>query len=177
MPQLSTHLIIDAPASQVWEVIGPAFARIGDWATSIPASAAIPGAPGSADAATPAVVSAPVAGRTCATGASLVPQITETLIAYDEDSRTLTYQAGGLPAFITTARSTWTVTPAAEDSCRVTVTAHFRTRGILGLLGGWAILTQARLTARHLEADLRHYIKHGIPSPRKQRQLSRSMPR
>jgi hypothetical protein len=106
-----------------------------------------------------------------------VPQITETLIAYDEASRTLTYQAGGLPAFITTARSTWTVTPAAEGSCRVTITAHLRARGVLGLLGCFAILTQARLTARHLEDDLRQYIKHGIPSPRKQRQISRSMPR
>ncbi len=177
MPQLSTHLTIDAPASQVWEVIGPGFARIGDWATSIPASTAIPGAPGPAAAATPAVVSAPVAGRTCETGASLVPQVTETLIAYDEDSRTLTYQAGGLPPFTTTAHSTRTVAPAGEGSRRVTVTAHFWTRGVLGLLGGWAILTQARLTARHLEGDLHHYVLHGIPSPRKQRQLSRSMPR
>jgi hypothetical protein len=177
MPQLSTHLTVDAPASQVWDVIGTGFARIGDWATSIPASTAIPGAPGSAAAATAAVGSAPVAGRTCTTGAALVPQITETLIAYDEASRTLTYQAGGLPAFIITARSTWTVTPAAEGSCRVAITAHFQARGVLGLLGCWAILTQAQLTARHLEDDLRHYIKHGIPSPRKQRQLSRSMPR
>jgi len=143
---------------------------------SVPASTAIPGAPGSAAAATP-VISAPVAGRTCTTGASLVPRIAETLIAYDEDCRTLTYAASGLPELITTARSTWTVTPAAEGSCRVTITAHFRTRGVLGLVGCWAILTQARLTARHLEADLRHYIKHGIPSSRKQRQHSRSMPR
>jgi Polyketide cyclase / dehydrase and lipid transport len=176
MPQLSTDLTIDAPAGQVWEAIGPGFARIGDWATRIPASTAI-AAPGPAAAATPAVVSAPIAARTCITGAPLMPQITETLIAYDEGSHTLTYQARGLPAFITTARSTWTITPAGEGSCRVTVTAHFRARGVPGLLGCWAILAWARLGARHLEADLRHYIKHGSPSPRKQRQLSRSRPR
>jgi hypothetical protein len=171
MPQLTTHLTIDAPADEVWQVIGPGFARIGEWATTIPASAAIP-APAPA-AATPVAPRAPVLGRTCSTGTRLMPDITETLTDYDEDRRTLSYQAAGLPAFITAARSTWTVTPAGETTCRVTVTGHFQTRGVLGLVGCWAILAQARHAARHLQADLRHYIKHGTPSPRKQRQLAR----
>jgi len=175
MPQLSTHLTIDAPADQVWQVIGPGFARIGDWATSIPASAAIPAA--APACAAPTMAGAPAAGRACTTGIHLVPKITETLIAYDEASRTLTYEARGLPGFITIARSIWTVTPAGERECRITVTAHFQTRGVLGFLVCWAILAQARLAARHLQADLRHYVKHGAPSPRKQRQLSRARPR
>ncbi|HEV2377005.1 MAG TPA: SRPBCC family protein [Streptosporangiaceae bacterium] len=172
MPQLTTHLTIDAPADQVWQVIGPGFARIGDWATTIPTSAAIP-APAPAAAST-AAVSAPVMGRTCSTGIRFVPYITETLTDYDEQSCTLTYHAGGLPAFVTTACSTWTVTSAGEAACRVTVTGHFEARGVLGLLGCWAILAQARLAAQHLQADLRHYVKHGTPSPRKRRRLSHS---
>jgi Polyketide cyclase / dehydrase and lipid transport len=175
MPQLSTNLTIDAPAGQVWQIIGPGFARIGDWATNIPASAAIPAA-GPACAA-PTMAGAPVAGRACTTGVPLVPKITETLIAYDEASRALTYEARGLPGFITTARSTWTITPAGERECFITVTAQLQTRGVLGLIGCWAILAQARLAARNLQADLRHYVKHGAPSPRKQRQLSRARPR
>jgi hypothetical protein len=141
MPQLTTHLAIDAPAGQVWQVIGPGFARIGDWATTIPASAAIPAS--APAAATPVAYRAPVLGRTCRAGTRLVPDITETLTDYDEDRRTLTYQAGGLPAFITSARSTWTVTPAGEAACQVTVTGRFQTRGVLGLVGCWAILAQA----------------------------------
>jgi hypothetical protein len=175
MPQLTTNLTIDAPAGQVWQVIGPSFARIGDWATTIAASAAIP-APAPA-AGIPATASALAIGRTCSTGMRLVPHITETLTHYDEHGRTLTYQAAGLPAFITTARSTWTVSPTGEATSRVTVTAHFQTRGVLGMVGCWAILAQARLAARHLQADLRHYIKHGTASPRKQHQLSRRRPR
>src|SRR6266480_607041 len=112
------------------------------------------------------------AGTSVRCAARLAPHITETLTYYDEHSRTLTYEAGGLPALITAARSTWTVTPAGETTCQVTVTGHFQTGGVLGLLGCWAILAQARLAARHLQADLRHYVKHGTPSPRKQRQLS-----
>jgi hypothetical protein len=174
MPQLSTHLRIDAPADQVWDLIGPGFARIGEWATSIQASTAVPTIPQLAAAA---AASAPVAGRSCTTGVRLVPQITETLVAYDPASRTLSYEASGLPAFITTARNTWSVIPAGQDTCHVTLSAHFQTRGMLGMLGRWAILAQVRYTSRHLEADLRHYIEHGTPSPRKQRQLSRAQHR
>ena len=83
MPQLSTHLSIDAPADQVWHLIGPGFARIGEWATSIQSSTAVPTAPGPAAAATATAVSAPVAGRACTTGVRLVPHITETLVVYD----------------------------------------------------------------------------------------------
>ena len=174
MPQLSTHLSIDAPADQVWDLIGPGFARIGEWATSIQASTAVPTMPVPAAATTAGAVSAPVAGRACATGVRLVPQVTETLVAYDPASRTLCYEASGLPAFIVTARNTWSVSPTGERTCHVTLSAHVQTRGLLGLLGRWALLAQVRYTSRHLEADLRHYIKHGTPSPRKQRQLSRT---
>ena len=78
MPQLSTHLSIDASADQVWDLIGPGFARVGEWATSIQASTAVPTIP---QLAAVTAASAPVAGRTCTTGIRLVPQITETLVA------------------------------------------------------------------------------------------------
>jgi len=180
MPDLSTHLIVDAPADAVWDVVGPRFAQIGDWATAIPASAAIatPTA-GSAAAATrlpvvPTAVGAPVAGRVCTTGLRLVPQVTETLVAYDDANRTLTYEASGMPAFVTTARNTWTVTPLDQQRTRVSVHARFDTRGLLGRLARWAILAQVGRTSRHLADDLRHYVETGTPSARKQRQLRRA---
>jgi hypothetical protein len=60
-----------------------------------------------------------------------------------------------------------------KTTCRVTVTGHFQARGVLGMVACWAILAQARLAARRLQTDLRHYVKHGTPSRRKQRRLSR----
>jgi hypothetical protein len=104
----------------------------------------------------------------------LLPIVTETLLAYDEINRTLTYAATGLPAFVTGARNTWTVTPLDEHRCLVTVQARFDTRGLLGRLAGWVILAQVGRTSRHLADDLRHYAEHGTPSPRKRRQLRRA---
>src|SRR6266508_3321348 len=87
MPMLTRQITVEAPADAVWDLVGRRFDRIGDWATAIPASTAIASAPpGTAPTRSPAltVVDAP---------------------------RTLTYQANGLPAFVATARNTWTVTP------------------------------------------------------------------
>jgi hypothetical protein len=177
MPELSTDFIVAAPADRVWDVIGRRFDRIGDWATAIPSSTALPrdhAAVGSRQQFAAIDLDAPVAGRVCHTGIRLVPQVTETLTAYDDTNRTLTYQASaGMPAFVTLARNTWTVTPLDPHRSRVSLRARFDTRGLLGLLGRWAILAQTRRASRHLAEDLRHYVETGQPSPRKLRQLPR----
>lgn len=107
---------------------------------------------------------APVAGRVCQTGVRLLPQVTETLIAYDEVNRILTYEAGGMPAFVTIARNTWTVTPLDQRRTRVSLQAQFDTHGLLGRLARWAILAQVRRTSRYLAEDLRHFAEHATPS-------------
>jgi hypothetical protein len=179
MPELTTDFVVAAPADRVCHVIGPRFDRIGDWATAIPSSTALShdhAAGGSGLPAAAIDLDAPVAGRVCHTGIRLVPQVTETLTAYDHTNRTLTYHASaGMPAFVTLARNTWTVTPLDTHRSRVSLRARFDTRGLLGLLGRWAILARTHRASRHLADDLRHYLETGQPSPRKLRQLRRAV--
>jgi hypothetical protein len=163
MGLLTNHVIIQAPADTVWQVVGAQFDRIGEWATAIPASTAAP--------AGPTTAGAPVAGRVCHTGVRLVPHVTETIIGYDAAGRTLTYQASGMPAFVTTARNRWHITPIGDNASRVTYAGQFETRGIVGRLARWWILALINRTGRHVLDDLKHYIETGTPSPRKQRQL------
>jgi hypothetical protein len=92
----SSHIIINAPADAVWDIIGRQFDRIGEWATAIPASAAVP----QDVPVEPTVTAAPVAGRVCDTGIGMVPQATEMIIAYSDRDRTVTYQATGMPAYV-----------------------------------------------------------------------------
>jgi hypothetical protein len=103
MSMLTRQFTVEASADAVWDLVGRRFDRIGDWATAIASSAAIAPTP-SETAPTrspaPTVVDAPVAGRVCQTGMRLLPQVTETVVAYDDAARTLTYQASGLPAFV-----------------------------------------------------------------------------
>ncbi len=171
MPKISKRFVITAPASAVWEVVGPGYARIGEWATAIPASTGLPHQPPTAQNR---LEMAPVAGRVCSTGLAIAPQVTETLVAYDDAGRSLTYEAAGMPSFVTTARNTWTVTPLDNDTCVVNLDAQFDTRGIVGTLARWAMLAQLGRTSQHLGDDLRHFVEHGSPSPRKHRQLQRT---
>lgn len=162
---LSNHIIIQASADAVWKVVGDQFDRIGDWASAVPAS--------TADPAAPAVEGAPVTGRICTTGVRLVPRVTEVIVAYDDAARTLTYQATQTPAFITLARNRWHITPIDAGTARATYEGQFETRGILGRLARWWILAQVNRTGRYVLDDLKHYVEHGRPSPRKQRELGR----
>jgi polyketide cyclase/dehydrase/lipid transport protein len=164
MPELSIDFIVEAPAEAVWDVVGRRFDHIGEWATAIPASAAIPA---------PSSQGVPVAGRVCRTGVHLLPEVTETIVAYDDIGRTLTYEASGMPAFVTVARNTWTVTALDRRRTRLSLRAQFDTRGALGRLVRWALLAQVRRTSRHLADDLRHFVEQGTPSLRKQAQLHR----
>jgi Polyketide cyclase / dehydrase and lipid transport len=176
MPTLSKHRIVNAPADAVWEIVGRQFDRIGEWATAIPASAAIPASPRTPAAAeAPAAVAlgdAPVAGRVCRTSVRLVPQITERLVAYDDASRTLTYQAERQPHFLKQARNHWRVETVDERRSRISVHAMVQPRGPLGWLGYLLLRVQlARVAAQSLD-DLQHYVELGRPSPCKQRQLA-----
>jgi hypothetical protein len=132
-------------------VIAGRFDRIGDWVTAIPAStAAIEGV------------------RVCETGIRMLPQVTETIVTLDAAARSLTYEAtDGMPAFVTTARNTWTVTALNADRCRVDIAAEFVTRGMLGRVARTVLLARVLRDGRHLLADLKHYVETGTPSPRK----------
>lgn len=166
MFSLSDSIVIGAPAETVWQVVAHRFDRIGEWATAIPSSAAC--------AIAEPEVGAPVAGRVCHTDLRLVPEVTEAIVEYDEAGRTLTYQAAnGLPGFVTRARNRWQVTPIDQNRTQVTFAAEVRVRGLFGWLARWVLLVQVGRTGRHLLDDLKHYVEHGKPSPRKQSYLDR----
>jgi hypothetical protein len=167
MVALTQTLMIDAPADAVWRVVAGGFDRIGDWATAIPASTACPvPAPGT---------DAPVPGRVCRTGLALVPEVTETVVAFDDAARSLTYEAtAGMPSFVALARNRWQVTEEGDRRARVTFAAELAVRGPVGWLARWWLLARVGRTGRYLLDDLRHYVEHGVPSPRKQRRLDRA---
>lgn len=113
-------------------------------------------------------MAAPIGARVCETGIGALPQVTETIVGFDARNRTLTYQAtAGMPAFVTAARNTWTVTTLTATRCRVDIAAEFATRGMLGRLARTVILARVMRDGRHLLDDLKHYAETGTPSPRR----------
>lgn len=162
-PMTSTF---DVPANRVWEILGPQFGHIGEWASAITHSASDPELD---------TCSTTGAGRTCRSGVPGVGQVHEQLTAYDPDAMTLTYVATtGMPRFVKRATNTWTVTSAGPERCSVTIAPQLETSGVISkafmAMFAWNL---TRVGRRTLD-DLRHYAEHDEPSPRKRRRLART---
>ena len=160
---LADEITIEAPAAHVWDILAHRFAEVGSWATAITASSAI--------AAAGYVSGAPVAGRACETGVRLAPRVEETIVAYDEVARALSYVGAGLPSFVASARNHWRVSAIGAERCIVRAEATVVTRGLAGRTLGPLIGLQLRRTGKAFLQDLKHYAEEGQPSPRKRRQL------
>jgi hypothetical protein len=165
--QISKQAIVNASADEVWSVVAREFDRIDAWASDVPASHA------AANAAAPA--GCPVAGRTCQTTMGRFPEVEERIVFYDEQSRILTYEpVRGMPGFLARARTTWRAVAIDDRRSKVSFTATVTTRGLAGPLVALAMRVLIhRAGVRGLD-DLRHFVEHGKPSPRKQRQLDRA---
>jgi hypothetical protein len=143
--RVSTSIDIDAPVEAVWEIIGPGFADVAEWASAVRASR--PTSPTGPNGA-------PCAGRRCTVAATGFDQITEELTEYDPLRRRLTYRAAhGMPRIVTEARNTWQVLPRQGGGTRFTMDADVELHGTARLaapvLRGY-LLRMARRTADDL---------------------------
>lgn len=149
--RISTGIDIDAPAAAVWEVIGPQFGDVGRWARAVQASTAV-GEVGEAGS-----------GRRCDVSAPGFDAVTEELLTYDEQARSLSYLASaGMPRFVRSATNAWRVRPRPGGGSRFDMQAHLELTGTARLLTPglaaylWGV---GRLTAR----DLQVYVETGRP--------------
>lgn len=156
---IQLHLDIDAGASQVWEVLGHRFMSVGEWAAPISHSCAIGDSP-----------PAPGVERECHTvgmGPVAPGTVRERLTAFDAKLRTLSYEAaGGMPSFIAGAVNRWSVDESGPHRSQVRMHATFTVRGPIRLFTP-LIRWQMRREARLVLLDLKHYVEHGTPHPRK----------
>jgi hypothetical protein len=75
--------------------------------------------------------------------------------------------APGCPGSCAGARNRWQVTALDGGRSRVAFHAELEVRGPLGWLFRAWLLARVGRTGGYLLDDLRHYVEHGVPSPRK----------
>ena len=90
---------IDAPAEVAWQILGPEFADIADWASFVRSSSEVPAS--EAPSALSIAGDAPVAGRETTTKATLREFIT----SYSHDDMSLAFDAAGLPPIVRRGRN------------------------------------------------------------------------
>ena len=158
---VSAEIAIATPARVAWKVLGDEFADISRWIVGITSS--------STDAP-------PAVGvvRTCklqSIGPIAPRTVREVLTRYNPTAMEFEYRAiEGLPPVFTEAMNRWSVEAVDATHCVVTMHATIQLRGILRLmepLVKWWIVRSGGL------AELKHYVEHGLPHPRKQRALER----
>lgn len=115
--QVHVEQVIDAPAEQVWEVLGHQFADIGDWASLVEESYPTSTVPGHI-AIDP---DAPVTGRVTVTGFGAVE---EYLIEYDDAAMTYTFRAHNIPGMMLYSQNHTQVHPLDADTSKVTFDIH-----------------------------------------------------
>lgn len=159
---ISTRILIDAPAEQVWDVIGPGFTRIGEWVSAIGASRPVDGK---------GPDGAPAAGRTCRVASTGFDQIAEELTSYDPAARQLSYRASdGMPSFVIHAANTWQARPIGDHQTEFTMDAEI---SLTGAGRAAAPLLRAYLSRvmRSTAVDLKVRVETGTPSRAKTIQI------
>ncbi len=153
--KVSTRIVIEAPADDVWAVIGPGFAHVGDWVAAIDDSEAV-GA-GGADGA-------PCSGRTCRVASPGFDHITERLTDYEPASRRLSYGvAHGMPRFVVDARNTWEATAVSAGRTEFSMDAELTLAGI-GRAGTPLLRLVLARMGRRTCRDLKTFVETGSPS-------------
>ena len=152
---VSTSILIDAPAEDVWEVIGPGFTRVSDWVSAV-ATSVPTGAAGSSGA--------PAAGRGCRVATAGVDQIAEELTAYEPEARRLSYRmAGGMPSFVANASNTWQARALPDGRTEFTMDADVAFVGAGRFIGPFLRAYLSRV-GRRTSRDLKALVETGAPS-------------
>jgi hypothetical protein len=165
---LKDHITIKASAQKVWRVLAHDFGSIGQWASAIPASQAVPDLP--------APEGAQVGGRVCATAVPGFADVQEHFTYYDEASMRYGYQAAeGPPRFLKRAENHWLVCSLEPDVALVETRAELE----MSFFPGWFLapllkLHMGRVGTRSLE-ELKYFVEHDQPHPRKLRAQQKHM--
>ena len=160
--QFQKSTIINAPVDRVWSVVAHGFDKVGEWSSAVADSGP------NLDADVPE--GATVGGRVCATPG--FGDLTETFTAYSEADTEFTFQATGLPSFVTLAQNHVTVRPAGTNRSEVTLDITMETNAV-GKVMGPMFAIKLKQTLNTYLVELTNYVERGEVSKKKAKQLAK----
>ncbi|MEM9069229.1 MAG: SRPBCC family protein [Myxococcota bacterium] len=151
---LATKTIeIHSPAREVWQVLGRRFGDIGQWCATVNASEAV-------------LAGETVQGRECDT---VFGNYVETFEHFDDAAMEMDYIARSkkLPFFIQHFTNSFRVRELSENSSEVTMIAGAVMSQPFAFLMGFMMRMQVGKALEHQVEELKHFVEHGAPHPRK----------
>ncbi|MEM9463930.1 MAG: SRPBCC family protein [Actinomycetota bacterium] len=148
---------IHAPIEEVWRVVVDGFTDSHEWAFGT--TMCRPG------------TDAEGVDRVCDTESG---RLMDTITTVDPEARLLEFEVEGLPFFVRSVVSTWTMVDLGDDRTDLTIGPRIETLPVIGRL--FEIPMRRALTALYPELldDLAVYIETGAPSDRKRAELAAS---
>ena len=160
---IQKEILVNKPASEVWEVLGTQFQDAYKWARGLDHSQ------GHGEAA--------FDGASCSNRTCEVPgfgKIQEVIKKFDSEKYILAYEVTyGFPDFITSAVNTWKLT-AQGFNTKVEMNMEMQTKGIKGAIMGPMMKMNLNKMISGVLSDLKTYVEKGAPSEYKMKELAKA---
>lgn len=160
--RIETEVVVNRHAQAVWAVLGDQFGEAHLWGSALTHTQGH---------------GRPIADQVCESRTCDVKgmgRIREQLLDFDAEQFVLEYEVvEGFPFFVERGANRWTLVSEGETTTRVRSVATITTRGIVGMLMSPMLRLQMTGLMRGLLEELRHYVEHGSPHPRKLKALAR----
>lgn len=145
--EFKRNVTVNAPADKVWEVLGPGFNDISNWASPVITSEPLPDLPAGS-------------GRVCnVKGAGAVE---ETIYHYDDDNRKLAFILKGkkIPFFVKKIDNTWNVEPIDDNQSKVQVHANITLMPVFSQIISGMLSKAMSKQADGLLSELKDYVEN-----------------
>lgn len=162
--ELEKEIVINVPAAELWEMIGPGFEEVYKWSSNVDHSEG---------SGTSMFEGATCSERACNVNVKGFNKIKETLTMYDQEKRALAYEVNeGMPGFVTRAANQWTVVALSEYQSKLVMNAAFESKGLMGTLMRGMMKSKMSKTLDTVLEDAKVYAETGQISSAKEKRIA-----
>ena len=155
--ELHLETEINAPAEKVWEILAHQFGDMADWTETLSESRVV-------DAGQyPDIKAAPTAPVPARETTSSFAKAVEIITEYSEDNMQLTFEAVGLPPFMSSARNTQRVISKGANKSVITFDFRIGLKHIFNLMSP-ILKSRFSKTMSGVQRELKHYAETGKPA-------------
>ena len=163
--KMSKSVIVNVSSDKLWEIIGPGFAKAGEWSSAIDHSSA--SGEGKFDGAV-------CDTRSCDLSAKGFSSVDERITDYSHENKTMAFDVyQGMPGFVTHMNSRHVITDAGNGKSKDEIQITMQMKPLMGaLMGGMLKKNLGNLLDSALE-DLRVFAETGKPSDLKKARMAK----
>ena len=156
--------VFNVSADAVWKIIGPGFKNVSVWSRAVDHAST---------SGQPEFEGASCRNRSCDLNASGFSKISETVIEYDANRRTLGYSVdAGIPGFVTYMANNWRVIEVGPNQCKTEMTVTMHLKPLMGFLMGGMFKKNVHKILDEVIEDLKIYAETGKISEAKEKRIA-----